>query len=171
MEAYRYPDYYDIAFAVSDAAREVDFFEAAIRAYSRVPVRRVFELACGSAPYLAEWHRRGYRYCGLDLSQEMLGAARYKAATLGIAADFVCADMREFSADAVGPVDLAYVLLGSVYVASNREFLAHLDRVAEVLARHGRHFVECHVELDGHIRKEKPVPHDDHKWADELTAA
>lgn len=41
----------------------------------------------------------------------------------------------------------------------------------EVLARHGRHFVECHVELDGHIRKEKPVPHDDHKWADELTAA
>ena len=41
----------------------------------------------------------------------------------------------------------------------------------EILARHGRQFVECHVELDGHIRKEKPVAPDDHKWADELAAA
>ena len=41
----------------------------------------------------------------------------------------------------------------------------------EVLAKKGHAFVECHVELDGHIRKEKPVPHDDHKWADELAAA
>ena len=41
----------------------------------------------------------------------------------------------------------------------------------EVLARRGRLFVECHVELDGHIRKEKPVPHDDHKWAHELDTA
>ena len=41
----------------------------------------------------------------------------------------------------------------------------------EVLARKGRQFVECHVELDGHIRKEKPVPHDDHKWAHELHTA
>ena len=41
----------------------------------------------------------------------------------------------------------------------------------EVLARRGRAFVECHVELDGHIRKEKPVPRDDHKWAHELDTA
>src|SRR5207302_1073213 len=61
MEAYRYPEYCDIAFAVADAAREVDFFEAAIRRFSRTPVRRVFEIACGTAPYLAEWQRRDYR--------------------------------------------------------------------------------------------------------------
>jgi len=59
MEAYRYPEYCDIAFAVADARREVDFFEAAIRRFSRIPVRRVFEIACGTAPYLAEWERRG----------------------------------------------------------------------------------------------------------------
>ena len=41
----------------------------------------------------------------------------------------------------------------------------------EVLARNGGHFVECHVELDGRIRKEKPVESDDHKWAGELDAA
>lgn len=53
MEAYRYPEYYDIAFAVGDAAREVDFFAAAIGRFSKAPVRRVFEIACGTAPYLA----------------------------------------------------------------------------------------------------------------------
>ena len=41
----------------------------------------------------------------------------------------------------------------------------------EVLARRGRLFVECHVELDGNIRKEKPVANDDGKWAHELDMA
>jgi SAM-dependent methyltransferase len=133
LEAYRYPEYYDIAFGVEDAGREVDFFEEAVRRFSGVPVRRVFEIACGTAPYLEEWHRRGYRYCGLDLSPAMLEAARAKSDGLGIAADFVAADMRNFDPAAIGPADLAYVLLGSIYVGSNREFLDHLDRVAEVL--------------------------------------
>ncbi len=137
MEAYRYPEYYDIAFAVENAAAEVDFFEAAVARFSRVPVRRVFEIACGTAPYLEEWHRRGIRYCGLDLSPQMLAAAREKAARLGVPADFVAADMRDFDPDAIGAVDLAYVLLGSVYVGCNREFLQHLDHVARVL-RPGR---------------------------------
>lgn len=148
MDTYSYPDYYDIAFGVADPRREVEFFEAAIEAYSPVPVRRVFEIACGTAPYLAEWHRRGYRYCGLDLSPAMLKAARTKAAGLGIEADFVEADMRDFQPQAVGPADLAYVLLGSVYVASNREFLAHLDRVAAVLPPGGLYLLDSVVWFD-----------------------
>lgn len=144
MEAYRHPEYYDIAFAVKDAAREVDFFEAAIRAFARIPVRRVFEVACGTAPYLEEWHRRGYRYCGLDLSPAMLDAAREKARRLGIDADFVAADLRRFDRG-IGTVDLAYVLLGSLYVGSNREFLDHLDRVAEVLLPGGLYLLDSVV--------------------------
>src|SRR5260370_36514959 len=87
MDAYRYPEYYDIAFAVADVAREVDFFEAAIHRFSRTPVDRVFEIACGTAPYLTEWQRRGYPYCGLDLSPAMLDAPRAKAPGLAITAD------------------------------------------------------------------------------------
>ena len=155
MEAYRYPEYYDIAFAVADAGREVDFFEAAIRQFSRTPVHRVFEIACGTAPYRAEWQRRGYRYCGLDLSPAMLERARAKAAGLGIAADFVAGDMRDFARATVGLVDLAYVLLGSIYVASNREFLGHLDRVAEVLMPGGLYLLDSVVwfEIFGDYRR------------------
>lgn len=68
-----------------------------------------------------------------------------KAAGLGIAADFVAGDLRDFAAAAVGPVDLAYVLLGSIYVASNREFLLHLERVAEVLAQGGLYLLDSVV--------------------------
>src|SRR5436305_7960974 len=148
MEAYRYPEYFDIAFAVDDVAREVGFFAAAIERFSGVPVRRVFEIACGTAPYLAEWHRRGYRYCGLDLSPAMLAAARAKAAHLAIPAEFVESDMRAFDAASVGPAQLAYVLLGSVYVGSNREFLGHLDQVAEVLPSGGLYLLDSVVWFD-----------------------
>ena len=145
MEAYGYPEYYDIAFAVEDVAREVDFFASAIAEFSRVPVHRVLEIACGTAPYLAEWQRRGYRYCGLDIAPAMLNAARARAESLGIAADFVAADMRGFDPAAIGPVDLAYVLLGSIYVGSNREFLCHLARVADVLAPGGLYLLDSVV--------------------------
>lgn len=36
----------------------------------------------------------------------------------------------------------------------------------EVLGRRNRKLSELHIELDGHIRKVKPVERDDHKWAD-----
>ncbi len=133
VEAYRYPGYYEIAFASRNFGREVAFFETAIERFSGASVHTVFELGAGTAPYLEEWHRRGYRYCGLDLSPAMLDHARARAEQKGIDAAFVLGDMRELD-PALGPFDLAYVLLGSLYLRSNREFLDHLDRMASLLA-------------------------------------
>src|SRR5215467_15510308 len=133
MEAYQYPHYYQIALAPRNPGSEVDFFEAAIGKSSETRVRRVFELGAGTAPYLEEWHRRGYAYTGLDLSPAMVDFARAKGERLGIEASFVLGDMRDLDRD-LGPFDLAYVLLGSLYMRSNQEFLDHLDRVAGLLA-------------------------------------
>lgn len=41
----------------------------------------------------------------------------------------------------------------------------------EILARRGHAYVECHVELDGHIRKRKPVAPHDEKWVHDIAAA
>jgi len=144
MEAYQYPHYYAIALAPNDPAAEIDFFEAAIKKFSKAEVNQVFELAAGTAPYLEEWHKRGYAYCGLDLSPEMVGFARDKARRLGIDAKFIMGDMRELDR-ALGPFDLAYVLLGSLYVRSNREFLDHLDRMAAVLISGGLYLLDSFV--------------------------
>ena len=102
MEAYRYPQYYAIALAPSDPAGEIDFFEAAIEKFSRARVRQVFELGAGTAPYLEEWHKRGYAYCGLDLSPAMIEFGCEKARLLGIEAKFVLGDMRELDRN-LGP--------------------------------------------------------------------
>lgn len=144
MEAYLHPDYYEIALAPDDPVRELDFFEAAIDKFSGAKARRVFELGAGTAPYLEEWHRRGYAFCGLDLSPAMIEHARYKARRKGIDASFVLGDMRELDLG-LGPFDLAYVLLGSLYVRSNGEFLDHLDRVAGLLAPGGLYLLDSFV--------------------------
>jgi SAM-dependent methyltransferase len=144
LEAYRYPNYYEIALAPSDVGRELDFFEAAIDKFSKVKVHRVFELGAGTAPYLEEWHRRGYAYCGLDLSPAMIEYARDKARSKGIEAAFVQGDMRDLDLS-LGPFDLAYVLLGSLYVRSNREFLDHLDRISGLLPPGGLYVLDSFV--------------------------
>ena len=144
MEAYLHPDYYEIALAPEDPVRELDFFEAAIDKFSKAKVHRVFELGAGTAPYLEEWHRRGYVYCGLDLSPAMLDFARAKAGRKGINARFVLGDMRDLDRG-LGPFDLVYVLLGSLYVRSNGEFLDHLDRIAELLASGGLYLLDSFV--------------------------
>ena len=144
MEAYRYPHYYEIALAPDNPRREVDFFEAVIDKYSKAGLRRVFELGAGTAPYLAEWHKRGYVYCGLDLSPEMVQFGRDKARQLRIEASFVLGDMRELDRG-IGLFDHAYVLLGSLYVRSNREFLDHLGRVADLLAPGGLYLLDSFV--------------------------
>jgi hypothetical protein len=41
----------------------------------------------------------------------------------------------------------------------------------EVLGRKGAAFEELHIELDGRIRKAKPVSSEDHKWRAEIEAA
>jgi SAM-dependent methyltransferase len=132
MEAYRHPYYYEIAMAPRDPAAELDFFEAAIGKFSKAKVRRVFELGAGTAPHLEEWHRRGYVYSGLDLSPAMVGFAREKANHKRIEASFVLGDMRALD-PGLGRFDLAYVMLGSLYMTSNREFLDHLARMANLL--------------------------------------
>jgi SAM-dependent methyltransferase len=144
VDAYRYPGYYEIAFAARDFGRQVDFFETAIAKFSGAAVRTVFELGAGTAPFLEEWHRRGYRYCGLDLSPAMLDFARGKARRKGIEASFVLGDMRALD-PGLGPFDLAYVLLGSLYVRSNQEFLDHLDRMAGLLAPRALYLLDSFV--------------------------
>jgi SAM-dependent methyltransferase len=144
MEAYQYPHYYEIALAPDDPVREIDFFEAIIDRFSNAKVLRVFELGAGTAPYLEEWHRRGYVYSGLDLSPAMVEFGRERAQRLGIEASFILGDMRELDCS-LGPFDLAYVLLGSLYVRSNREFLDHLDRIAGLLPPGGLYLLDSFV--------------------------
>ncbi|MBI4480416.1 MAG: class I SAM-dependent methyltransferase [Acidobacteria bacterium] len=138
---YTHPLYYAIAFDFRDMPREVDFFEAAARKFSKTPVRNVLELASGPGPYLEEWHRRGYRYCGLDSSAKMLDYVRQRAAREHIPVKLLRANMNRFTWSG-SCVDLAYVLLGSFFASSNLQFLKHLDCVAGAVRRGGLYLLD-----------------------------
>jgi hypothetical protein len=74
----------------------------------------------------------------------MIEFGREKARCLGIEDAFILGDMRDLDRG-LGPFDLAYVLLGSLYVRSNGEFLDHLDRMAAVLAPGGLYLLDSFV--------------------------
>jgi SAM-dependent methyltransferase len=145
-DVYSNPRYYEIAFSWRDIQSEVDAFEECFRRYSKIPVRRVLELACGTSPHLEEWARRGYDYVGLDINRNMLSYAQSKAKTLGASATFLLADMRRFSLEA--PVEFAYVMLGSLYVNTAADLVSHLESVARALKPGGLYFLDWCINFD-----------------------
>lgn len=145
-ELYRNPAYYEIAFAHRDLAQETDALEEAIARFSRIPVQRVLEIACGNSPHMPLLLEKGYRYVGLDLSADMLDFARRKAAAYGDQAQFVQGDLTDFQLDA--PVDFAYVMLGSIYVTNTAAFDAHYASVARALRPGGLYFLDWCVDFD-----------------------
>lgn len=153
---YDNPDYYDLAFSWRDIGKEVDLFEECFARYSRVPVRRVLELASGTSPHIQELSNRGYFYTGLDINKAMLQWSEAKARKLGIEADFIEADMADFNLSE--PVDFVFTMCGSLYTKSTHEFTSHLEAVARALRPGGLYL------LDWCINFEWNRPRGEQRW-------
>lgn len=97
--------------------------------------RRVLDLACGAGRHLRALQRRGARVVGLDLSADLLGAAR--AAGLGGGAGLVRADLRQlpFRSAAFDLVLSMFTSFG--YFATADEDRTALGEAARVLAPGG----------------------------------
>jgi len=79
QDLYTNPKYYDLAFcSFRDTKHEVNVIEECIHRYSRIPVKRVLEIACGPSPNLKELVQRGYEYTGIDINQSMVNYIRKK---------------------------------------------------------------------------------------------
>jgi SAM-dependent methyltransferase len=86
----------------------------------------VLELACGTGQLIVPIARSGVRATGIDLSAEMLEAARDRARAASADVDLVEGDMRDFDLDE---------RFGLVYVARNS--LLHLHETDDLLACFG----------------------------------
>ncbi|PIE36094.1 hypothetical protein CSA56_01385 [candidate division KSB3 bacterium] len=144
---YHYPQYYDIAFSFRNIPAETNTIETLIQAHSQIPVRHMLELACGNAPYIAEFNKRGYQYTGLDISGNMLDFTREKVRKLGLNnVNFLQGNMVDFLLPE--PVDFACLLLGSMYIDSPADFVCHLDAVSAALKPGGLYLLEWCVEFE-----------------------
>jgi SAM-dependent methyltransferase len=137
---YDYPNYYEIAFSFRDIGEEVDVFEESIRRYSLVPVRRLLELACGTAPHSQELVSRGYDYVGIDRSVKMLVYAAERTASDRSLIKLFCGDMINFAMNE--QVDFVYTLLGSLYLKSQNDLASHFTSVSRVLHPGGLYFLD-----------------------------
>lgn len=143
---YDYPDYYEVPFSFRDIPHEVNVFEQCIKLFSRIPVHRVLELACGPAPHMAELISRGYEYIGIDLNERMLDYARTKASRAGISPTLLNKNIVRFTLEQ--PVDFAFILLGSLYVADDNELSDHLNSVATALSPGGLYLLDWCLQFD-----------------------
>lgn len=87
---------YDRIMAGVDYEGWAGYVESLLRQCGR-GARTVIDLACGTGSSALPFAARGYRVCGVDLSAEMLRAARSKAGAAGLTVDFRQADLRALS--------------------------------------------------------------------------
>jgi SAM-dependent methyltransferase len=140
MKIYENPLYYEIAFSFFDPKQQVDAFEGMIEKFSKIKVKRVLDVACGTSLQLRELARRGYDVVGLDLSPEMLAYLQEKAKEEGVRIETVQADMCDFRLGR--NVDFAFVMMGSLVVDSDEKLLSHLNSVACSLKKGGLYFIQ-----------------------------
>ena len=86
---------YDLVHKEKAGEEQIAFYQRQIEHYGEP----VLELGCGSGNYLVALSNDLQTIVGLDLSEEMLGAAERKAEAQGVSTDLLVGDMRSFSID------------------------------------------------------------------------
>jgi len=141
MYIYNYPLYYEIAFGFIDPKKQADFFEKLIKRYSKRKIKTFLDIACGTSLQLRELAKRKYNCIALDINKEMLNYLKNKTKEKKLKIKRIKADMTKFSLKE--KADFAFIMMGSLsYIKSNKEFLSHLDSVANSLNKGALYFIE-----------------------------
>ncbi len=110
------------------------------------------EPACGTARHLRWLATHGHRGVGFDLSEDMIGDARRRAARAGLTRrlDLFVADMTDFASRIRRPVHAAFNLINTIrHLPSDRAMLDHFAQVERVLAPGGVYVVGMSTTMYG----------------------
>ena len=142
---------------MADAAyqKRADYLEK-LFARSRIPVRTVLDLACGTGTMTWLLTARGYELIGADASEEMLAAAMMKSGSVaGVAPIFLHQSMPEL--DLYGTVDAAICCLDSLnYLTSPADVQRTFQRLHLFIAPGGQLIFDVNTlakfrSLDGQV--------------------
>ena len=135
--------------------KRADYLEK-LFARSRIPVRTVLDLACGTGTMTWLLTARGYELIGADASEEMLAAAMMKSGSVaGVAPIFLHQSMPEL--DLYGTVDAAICCLDSLnYLTSPADVQRTFQRLHLFIAPGGQLIFDVNTlakfrSLDGQV--------------------
>ncbi len=101
----------------------------------------ILDLACGHGRHVLELAQRGFKNVnGLDLTHLYIQMAREKAKQLGVHAQFIEANMRDF--EAFNQYNLIFSLFSSLFYFKDKRNLKILRRVYHALQRDGYFIVD-----------------------------
>jgi SAM-dependent methyltransferase len=119
---------------------EATFIISALRLQ---PGARILDAPCGQGRHSVAFARAGFKPTGIDFNANAIEQARKTAASRGVTAEFVVADMREFSW--THPFDGAVCFFGSFGYFNDEQNLRFATRIAESLRPGGRFLIDTQV--------------------------
>lgn len=126
-----------------------------------------FVLKTGSKSVLADLTPRGLEVVGLRIGDRVALEGEQKPSEIKVSETFAIVHgphgIREHEADPAIAIKTAEYA-GNQVIEGPRRKPKHF----EVLGRKGAEFEELHSELNGGVRKTKPVSPHDHKWLSEM---
>ena len=137
---YDHPRYYELLFSFRDIEAEVGFLDLCARRFGGDRVQRLLEIGCGPALHAGPLQALGYSYRGLDNNPTMLGHAQQKWQGLKPLPRLIKGDMVDFRMDE--PVDMAFVLMGSLNLSNDGELRSHFDALASALRPGGLYVLD-----------------------------
>jgi SAM-dependent methyltransferase len=154
---YDFPKYYDLVYG-SDWKAELQFLQSCFKQFSRRPVKRLFEPACGTGRLLIRLAEAGYEVQGNDLNPRAVDFCNARFQRRGLAAPAVVGDMAAFRLGR--KVDAAFNMINSFrHLPDEAAAESHLRCVARALVKGGLYLLGLHLTPTGCDRV------DEEEWA------
>lgn len=90
--------YYDLIYSnVVNYKGECDALEEIFRKFCLEEPRDILDVGCGTGSHAVILAQRGYKVCGIDISEVMIQKAKEKAERIGVEVEFKVQDMRRIN--------------------------------------------------------------------------
>ncbi len=109
----RHAELYDLFYGAKPYAAEASYLHDVFQRLSTRPIRRILDIACGTASHALELERLGYDVVGSDVSEDMLDRAREKARKADSRIRLERQDMRSLDVGS-GPFDAVLCLFDAI---------------------------------------------------------
>lgn len=140
---YDYPKYYDLVFG-SDWKEEFDFLQQCFDRFSKVPVKRIFEPACGTGRLMYKLADAGFDIAGNDLNEKAVDFCNERLQRRGHKPTAFVGDMADFTVKK--KFHAGFNMINSFrHLKSEKVAKAHLQCMADAIVKGGIYVLGLHL--------------------------